>query len=1072
MQYTDENGNSIEGYPVYVDRTLFARWENIDCVVTYYIDTKTPLQNVIISYGDTFNDDIIPVKENAMFAGWYSADFSNKYTSSNIIKENLEVYAKWVTSIPISTASEFLAIASNPRANYYLTQDISLGGAVLSPISTFSGTLDGMGYKVKDFMINTNAASSTFAFVANNNGTIQNLTFSDFTYNATATSNTSVGVITGVNNGNIYNCVLENGVIKIASKTVSLFGNSYMGCFSAINNGNIIGCESYIDYTVNIHNEFTSAAAYTHDLHSTFVVGTFAGLNSGTISKCSYQSSQMSVYTYTYGLRERVVHSIVRVGVIIGENHGICTETYSTTNINAYTRNANTDRSFSYLSLGGLVGLNANGNISYCYSMGSVYGGYSNDTEVGGFVGYNTANISNSYSSCAVSTDLYGTQIGGFVGYNAKAIQNSYSLGSVTSSIQTLIGGFVGVNDSTGSIQKCFTSASVNTISGSTRGRFVGSTAGVNFKCYFDLDSPMIVSGQYESHTGEHGNILGVTYKELWSEEFLVNTLYWDNQGWIFLLTEAPILEWETAINHSYERTVIEPTCLEFGYTIFHCNDCPRFFIREIVSSHGHEFMEVEMIEPTCEEEGKVLSYCVRCDEWITTQTIQPNGHDYTHFVESVAPTCLEDGYDIYYCANCDMNVQKVVLATGHTPVRIPPTAQTCEEEGYTEYIYCEDCDEILEERKVIAPHFYNETVTVNPTCLDTGLCDRICTVCFAEEFDVVMPALGHTDINGDYLCDECGQLFGKYNEKAVVEIDSVDDMLAISKNMRGIYRLTANITLPNNWVPIGDQEVPFAGYFDGNGYTITLGEFNGVDSVGIFGYNTGIISNLNVSGINVIIQSSIVGSENSSVTAIIGSIATHNAGYIVDCNSTGNKYFNVYANIESDKFAKSNLLLNVTYGDLVGINLPNGRIVNCTSNAQSIISVSNIVICNAKWQLSALMGSLGPSKHKNTKLESNVNVIFGGIVGENRGLCANCSTEGNQNVNANRNKVDVSNRYGYVTATTTYYHGSIVGVNNGDVVDYVNASTQNFNSGDKYFEYENSSHFYAEKYYYIIVKN
>lgn len=1070
--YTDENGNSLEGYPVYVDRTLFARWQNINCEINYYIDSENLFESTIVSYGDTFNEEVIPVKENAMFAGWYSKDFTNKYTKDTIIKANTEVYAKWVSSIPISTANEFLAIASKPSANYYLTQDISLGGAVLNPISTFSGTLDGMGYAIKDFMLNTTSTSGTFALILNNNGTIQNLTLSDFTYNATATNIISMGVLTAINNGNIYNCILKNGIIKMNYRTVSIFGNSYFGCYAAVNNGNILGCESYVDYSVNIHNEFTAAAGSTHDLHSYFDIGTFVGLNSGTVSKCSYFDSQVSVYGYTYGLRERIVHSVIRVGGIIGENYGRCTENYSTSNVNAYTQNANTNRSYSYLTTGGLVGLNVAGDILYCFSSGTIHGGFSNDTVVGGLVGNNSANIANCYSSCKVSSDLYAARLGGFVGLNAKSIQNSYSLGSVTSSTQTLIGGFAGVNVSTGSIQKCFTSTGVNTVSGSTSGRFVGSSSGVNFKCYFDLDSPIITSGHYGSHTSEHGNITGVTYKELWSEEFLVNTLYWDNQGWIFLSTEAPILEWETAINHSYECVVIEPTCLEFGYTVYHCVDCTRFFIREIVSSHGHEFMEEEIIEATCEELGKVLSYCVRCDEWIITQTIEPKGHDFTQFIQRIEPTCLENGYDVYYCADCNTNVEKIVSPTGHTPVRVPPTIQTCEEEGHTEYIYCETCDTILEESEKIEPHFYNQTITLYPTCTDHGLCDRICTVCFVEEFDAIIPATGHTDVNGNYLCDECGKLFGKYNEKAVVEINDVDDMLAINKNLRGIYRLTANITLPNNWVAIGNQEIPFAGYFDGNGYTITLGEFNSVNYVGIFGYNTGIISNLTVSGINIIVQSSINGSENSSLTSVIGSIATYNGGYIVDCNSTGNKYLNVYANIESDKFAKSNLLLNVTYGDIVGINMPNGSVVNCTSNTKSVINVSNTVICNAKWQLSALMGSLGPSKHKNTHLESNLNVVFGGLVGENRGLCENCSVDGEQNVNANRNNVDVSNRYGYVTANTTYYHGVIVGVNSGYIDNCFNSSKQNFNGGEKYYKYENSSHFYAEKYYYTILIN
>ena len=160
-RYTDENGNSLEGYPIYVGRTLFARWVNVDLVITYHTDGGTEIESSIVLYGSAFDDGIIPTKENSMFAGWYSSDFSIKYTNSSIIKENTDVYAKWVTSIPISSAEEFLAIYNNTSLNYYFTQDISLNGAVLSPISSFTGTLDGMGYKLKDFMINATSVSGS-----------------------------------------------------------------------------------------------------------------------------------------------------------------------------------------------------------------------------------------------------------------------------------------------------------------------------------------------------------------------------------------------------------------------------------------------------------------------------------------------------------------------------------------------------------------------------------------------------------------------------------------------------------------------------------------------------------------------------------------------------------------------------------------------------------------------------------------------------------------------------------------------------------------------------------------------
>ena len=1091
-RYTDENGNSLEGYPIYVGRTLFARWVNVDLVITYHTDGGTEIESSTVLYGSAFDDGIIPTKENSMFAGWYSSDFSIKYTNSSIIKENTDVYAKWVTSIPISSAEEFLAIYNDTSLNYYFTQDISLNGAVLSPISSFTGTLDGMGYKLKDFMINATSVSGSYGFICTNNGTLQNLTFSDFTYNVSANAGVKMGVVSGVNNGNIYNVNVENCIVKMAFSVnvyPGFYGeytiyaeNGHFGVVSAVNNGKVIGCVNRADVSISITNRYSGEfVGNGQNVYADFYSGGIVGLNYGTVTKSSYQEGEMTVFTYSFGyiynnsnsIGNRIVHSYSKIGGIIGKNQGYCTENFSTSTVYGYAKNENVKTSRTYLNIGCLVGENGgSGKVERCFSSGKVNGGFSDDTRVGGLIGYNEASVSNCYSSCSVALNVSGGRAGGFVATNAKSIQNSYSLGNVVSSVKGVIGGFSGDNTSAGSIQKCFTLCSVNTASGSTSGHFVGSNSGVVFKCYFDLDTPLIVGGGYVNSTVENESILGVTYKELWNDAFLKETLYWDSENWVFLSTECPILEWETSIDHLYEATVIEPTCSEFGYTVYHCADCSRFFIKDIVLSPGHEFMEIEKIDATCEETGKVLSYCVRCDEWITTQTIEANGHSKDGFIERLEPTCTEEGYEINYCADCDKNVKTVITANGHTPKRVPPVVQDCDRVGYTEKMICADCETVLEEAREIPPHFYNVTVKTNPSCTETGLCDRICTKCYVEEIDVVIPATGHFDENGDYICDECGKLFGKYNEKVVVEIDSVEGMLAINNNLYGIYRLTANITLPDNWTPIGDEELPFGGYFDGNGYTITLGKFTDMNVVGIFGYNKGIISNLTVSGLSVIVQSSVNGTNNSSLVAMVGSITAYNAGYVIGCKSTGNKQFYVSATVESNKYAPSNLLLQATYGDLVGINLANGTVSDCSSDAKIEISVSNSVTCQVKWQLSALMGSLGPSKHKNTKLESVVNVVFGGIVGENRGLVEGCTVEGQYNVNAHRGVVSVENLYGYSTAITNYYHGTIVGSGNGKTENCINASNQNFNGGEKNSLYEKEYLFWALKYDYNIIMN
>ncbi len=168
--------------------------------------------------------------------------------------------------------------------------------------------------------------------------------------------------------------------------------------------------------------------------------------------------------------------------------------------------------------IGGLVGCNQNSTISNCYSSGSVSGNY----HVGGFCGWNFANISNCYSSGSVSgagyaggfcgwnyaystiSNCYSSgsvsgnfDVGGFCGWNyfEATISNCYSTGSVSCTDE--VGGFCGRNSSSSTISNCYSTGSV---SGS---RYVGGFCGENEEsnisnCYFDSQT----SGQSSSSGG------------------------------------------------------------------------------------------------------------------------------------------------------------------------------------------------------------------------------------------------------------------------------------------------------------------------------------------------------------------------------------------------------------------------------------------------------------------------------------------------------------------------------------------------------------------------------------------
>lgn len=134
-----------------------------------------------------------------------------------------------------------------------------------------------------------------------------------------------------------------------------------------------------------------------------------------------------------------------------------------------------------------------------------------------------------------------------------------------------------------------------------------------------------------------------------------------------------------------------------------------------------------------------------------------------------------------------------------------------------------------------------------------------------------------------------------------VIEIYTKDDLDAVRKKLNAHYRLMNDIAFTKEdfaedgefyndgqgWKPIGDNDIPFTGIFDGNGHVIDgLQMCISSDStlfVGLFGCNEGNVKNLGV------INGNIRGTATSIYNVYVGGIAGHNRGTIAQCYN-GNK--------------------------------------------------------------------------------------------------------------------------------------------------------------------------------------
>lgn len=103
---------------------------------------------------------------------------------------------------------------------------------------------------------------------------------------------------------------------------------------------------------------------------------------------------------------------------------------------------------------GVLVGDNQ-GLVTHSYTTGSIYATEEGGTTVGGLVGQNDGTITRSWSSVSSDTQALA---GGLVGRNNGNITQSYATGDVTGPLHTAPGGLVGDNSSTGTISQSYAS--------------------------------------------------------------------------------------------------------------------------------------------------------------------------------------------------------------------------------------------------------------------------------------------------------------------------------------------------------------------------------------------------------------------------------------------------------------------------------------------------------------------------------------------------------------------------------------------------------------------------------------
>ena len=179
---------------------------------------------------------------------------------------------------------------------------------------------------------------------------------------------------------------------------------------------------------------------------------------------------------------------------------------------------------------------------------------------------------------------------------------------------------------------------------------------------------------------------------------------------------------------------------------------------------------------------------------------------------------------------------------------------------------------------------------------------------------------------------------------------------------------LTGDITVAEEWVPIGLKAAPYAGIFDGGGYSITLS--NGItyrgtnERYGPFGTVSGTIQNLTVKG----------SIDFSNQAGNVGGIAGYlNGGKVQACLN------------EASIAGKNNV------GGIVGMN-SKGQILLCGNSGEIQASASSLAT-NAGGIVGSNSGGTLQGCYNVGKIKAATNYA-GGLVGANAALLASCYIE------------------------------------------------------------------------------
>ena len=341
----DEQGHPFDNW--YYDGTVFDFANTpimMNMVITarykYYMDFNsvggTDVSRQTIPYGQYAQEPESPVKEHYHFLGWYNSGQAYNF-SANAITEDITLTARWTyvfygdgtkeSPFLIENKTDVMMLselinkdAQHPvsgavyRTSYFkLTASIDMEGELFQPISHFQGTLDGNGYAITNFVIET-APTAKLGFFSelDSLAVVRNLELGDVTISGDKASGSTIGLLAGEAEGaSLWGCKVSGSIVLNEKRMERAVIGGLIGKISDtevyaayasvdIQGGNLVG--GIVGYATN---QSVVASSYASDLtkiqlYRTGNTGGLAGhLDEGSMFVSCYTQAKLmdSVYT-------------------------------------------------------------------------------------------------------------------------------------------------------------------------------------------------------------------------------------------------------------------------------------------------------------------------------------------------------------------------------------------------------------------------------------------------------------------------------------------------------------------------------------------------------------------------------------------------------------------------------------------------------------------------------------------------------------------------------------------------------------------------------------------------------